>query len=79
MCCSPTSWLRIAPEITHGAAVVVFEGRPLGLVTEANCVSVDRFTRVRDIAVSDFVTAPTGTDPRKVFDLLEHAAIDGND
>src|ERR1700752_4999702 len=60
----------------HGAAVVVFEGRPIGLVTEANCVGVDRFTRVRDIAVSDFVTAPAGTDPRKVFDLLEHAPGD---
>jgi IMP dehydrogenase len=60
----------------HGAAVVVFEGRPIGLVAESNCMGVDRFTRVRDVAVNDFVTAPVGTDPRKVFDLLEHAAID---
>ncbi|OBA90348.1 inosine 5-monophosphate dehydrogenase [Mycobacteriaceae bacterium 1482268.1] len=60
----------------HGAAVVVFEGRPIGLVTEAGCVGVDRFTRVRDVAITDFVTAPVGTDPRKVFDLLEHAAVD---
>jgi IMP dehydrogenase len=60
----------------HGAAVVVSEGRPIGLVTEASCVGVDRFTRVRDVAVTDFVTAPVGTDPRKVFDLLEHAPID---
>ena len=60
----------------HGAAVVVFEGRPIGLVTEANCIGVDRFTRVRDVSISDFVTAPVGTDPRKVFDLLEHAAVD---
>lgn len=60
----------------HGAAVVAFEGRPIGLITEANCIGVDRFTRVRDIAVSDFVTAPVGTDPRKVYDLLEHAPID---
>jgi IMP dehydrogenase len=60
----------------HGAAVVVFEDRPLGLVTEAGCVGVDRFTRVRDVALTDFVTAPVGTDPRRVFDLLEHAPID---
>jgi IMP dehydrogenase len=60
----------------HGAAVVVSEGRPVGLVTEANCIGVDRFTRVRDVAISDFVTAPVGTDPRKVFDLLEHAPVD---
>ena len=60
----------------HGAAVVVFEGRPIGLVTEACCAGVDRFARVRDVAVTDFVTAPVGTDPRKVFDLLEHAPVD---
>ena len=60
----------------HGAAVVVFGGRPVGLVTDAVCAGVDRFTRVRDVLVSDFVTAPAGTDPRQVFDLLEHAPID---
>ncbi|MDY6997550.1 MAG: GuaB1 family IMP dehydrogenase-related protein [Actinomycetota bacterium] len=60
----------------HGAAVVVFEDRPIGLVTEASCAGVDRFTRVRDVATTDFVTAPVGTDPRKVFDLLEHAPVD---
>jgi IMP dehydrogenase len=60
----------------HGAAVVLSEGRPVGLVTEANCFGVDRFARVRDVAITDFVTAPVGTDPRKVFDLLEHASVD---
>jgi IMP dehydrogenase len=60
----------------HGAAVVVSDGRPVGLVTEAMCFGVDRFTRVRDVAVPDFVTAPVGTEPREVFDQLEHAPID---
>ena len=60
----------------HGAAVVVADGRPVGLVTEASCIGIDRFARVRDVAVSDFVTATVGTDPRKVFDLLEHDPID---
>ncbi len=60
----------------HGAAVVVFEGRPIGLVTEASCLGVDRFTRVRDVAITDFVSAPVGTDPRQVFDLLEQAPVD---
>jgi IMP dehydrogenase len=60
----------------HGVAVVVFEGRPMGLVTEQCCAGVDRFARVRDVAVTDFVTAPVDTDPRKVFDLLESAPID---
>jgi IMP dehydrogenase len=60
----------------HGVAVVVFEGRPIGVVRESSCVGVDRFTRVRDIAATDFVTAPAGTEPRKIFDLLENAPID---
>jgi len=59
----------------HGAAVVVFEGRPIALVTEANCVGVDRFTRVRDIAVSDFVTAPAGTDPRKEPGIIDFRSV----
>ncbi|KKC04653.1 GuaB1 family IMP dehydrogenase-related protein [Mycobacterium nebraskense] len=59
----------------HGVAVVVFEGRPMGLVSESCCLGVDRFTRVRDVAITDFVTPPVGTEPRKIFDLLEHAPI----
>jgi GMP reductase len=59
----------------HGVAVVAFEGRPIGVVSESSCLGVDRFTRVRDVAVSDFVIAPAGTEPRKIFDLLEHAPI----
>ncbi len=59
----------------HGVAVVVFEGRPIGVVSESSCLGVDRFTRVRDVAATDFVAAPVGTEPRKIFDLLEHAPI----
>ncbi|HEU0192463.1 MAG TPA: GuaB1 family IMP dehydrogenase-related protein [Mycobacterium sp.] len=59
----------------HGAAVVLSENRPVGLVTESVCAGVDRFTRVRDVTLPDFVSTPAGTEPRKVFDLLEHAPI----
>lgn len=60
----------------HGAAVVVDGGRPVGLVTAAATSGVDRFARVRDIATPDFVTAPVHTEPRRIFELLEHSAID---
>ena len=60
----------------HGAAVVIEENRPIGLVTEAATIGVDRFARVRDVAVTDFVTAPMHTDPRRVFELLDHAPVD---
>jgi len=63
----------------HGAAVVVDPelpgGRPIGLVTEAATTGVDRFARVRDIAVGEFVTAPLHSEPRRIFELLEHAPI----
>lgn len=63
----------------HGVAVVLDSdvpgGRPVGLVTEAATTGVDRFARVRDVATTDFITAPLGTDPRRVFELLEHAPI----
>ncbi len=60
----------------HGAAVVVEDRRPVGLVIASNTTGVDRFARVRDVALADFVTAPLHTDPRQVFELLEHAPID---
>ena len=60
----------------HGAAVVVSGDRPVGLVTAAATTGVDRFARVRDVATTDFVTAPMRSDPRTVFELLEHAPID---
>lgn len=68
--------LALIHKRAHGVAVVISEGRPVGLVTEKCCVGVDRFARVHDVAATEFVTAPVGTEPRKVFDLLESAPID---
>ncbi|MUL65050.1 inosine 5-monophosphate dehydrogenase [Mycobacterium sp. CBMA 234] len=68
--------LALLHKRAHGAAVVLEEGRPRGLVIEAGCAGVDRFARVRDVATTDFVIAPAGTEPRKVFDLLEHSPVD---
>lgn len=59
----------------HGAAVVIDDGRPVGLVTAASTVGVDRFARVRDVMTTDFVTAGLGTDSRRVFEMLVHAPI----
>lgn len=60
----------------HGAAVVVDSGnRPIGVVTEASTAGVDRFARVRDVALTDFRTAPLHTDPREVFELLERNPV----
>jgi len=68
--------LALIHKRAHGAAVLVADGHPIGLVTESRCAGVDRFTRVRDVAITDFASAPTGTDPRTVFDLLENTPVD---
>ena len=39
----------LIPKRAHGAAVVVVENRPIGLVTEAACVGVDRFVGAPDL------------------------------
>jgi len=38
---------------SHGAAVVVHDGRPVGVVTEADCNGVDRFTQVSEVMTPD--------------------------
>ncbi|MGW4364242.1 GuaB1 family IMP dehydrogenase-related protein [Nocardia takedensis] len=57
----------------HGAVIVVDQGRPVGVVTEAACADVDRFARLSDVAAADFVQAPVTTSPREIFALLEAA------
>ncbi|RAU99142.1 GuaB1 family IMP dehydrogenase-related protein [Mycolicibacter senuensis] len=72
---SVSAAMALIPKRAHGAAVVIVDGRPTGLVTKACCEGVDRFSRVRDVAMSDLLSVPIGTEPRKVFDLLEHAPV----
>ncbi|HQY33351.1 GuaB1 family IMP dehydrogenase-related protein [Actinotalea sp.] len=38
---------------SHGAAVVVRDGRPVGVVAEADCQGVDRFTQVSEVMTPD--------------------------
>lgn len=63
--------LALLPKRAHGAVVVVENDRPVGVVTEASCTDVDRFARLRSVALTDFVTAPDSASPREVFELLE--------
>ncbi|GCD19257.1 inosine 5-monophosphate dehydrogenase [Cellulomonas algicola] len=41
--------LTLIGKRSHGAAVVVQDGRPVGVLTEADCQGVDRFTQVEDV------------------------------
>ncbi len=63
--------LNLLPKRAHGAVVVVADRRPMGVVTEADCVGVDRFTQLHRVMASDLLTLPDGIDPRAAFDRLQ--------
>src|SRR5260370_18025975 len=62
--------LSLLPKRAHGAVVVVEDGRPVGVVTEADCMGVDRFTQLRQVMSADPFTLPAGTPPEQAFSLL---------
>jgi len=63
--------LNLLPKRAHGAVVVVDEmARPIGVVTEADCAGVDRFTQLHRVMSSELLTLPAGVDPRSAFDRL---------
>jgi IMP dehydrogenase len=62
--------LSLLPKRAHGAVVVVRDGRPVGVVTEADCQGVDRFTQLSQVMSADPLTLPAGTDPERAFGLL---------
>ena len=63
--------LSLIPKRAHRAAVVVEDGKPIGVVTEEDCFEVDRFAQVRDVMSPRMIAISTSTDPREAFDLLE--------
>jgi IMP dehydrogenase len=62
--------LSLLPKRAHGAVIVVEDGKPVGVVTEADCQGVDRFTQLRQVMSAKPVTIPAGTDPEHAFSLL---------
>lgn len=63
--------LSLIPKRAHRCAVVVEDGRPLGVVTLADCAEVDRFAQAKDVMRPAEVTIAAETDPRAAFDLLD--------
>ncbi|HEY1177872.1 MAG TPA: IMP dehydrogenase, partial [Phytomonospora sp.] len=59
--------LALLSKRAHGAVVVVEDGKPVGVVTEADCAGVDRFTQLRQIASRDLVTLAATTAPEDAF------------
>ncbi|MFE0628172.1 GuaB1 family IMP dehydrogenase-related protein [Streptomyces sp. NPDC058864] len=65
--------LALLPKRAHGAAVVVEDGRPVGIVTEHDLTGVDRFTQVSVVMSKDLLLLPADIDPREAFNRLEDA------
>src|SRR4051794_10301347 len=63
--------INLLPKRAHGAVIVVDEAnRPVGVVTEADCVGVDRFSQLHRVMSSDLLSLPDSIDPRHAFDRL---------
>jgi IMP dehydrogenase len=62
--------LALLPKRAHRAAVVTDGGRPVGVVTEADCTGVDRFSQVGDVMTTEMVTLTADVDARGAFDVL---------
>jgi IMP dehydrogenase len=63
--------LSLLPKRAHGGIVVIADGRPVGVVTEADCTGVDRFTQLRQVMSRDLLTLPADVDPERAFGLLQ--------
>ena len=63
--------LALLPKRAHRAAVVVDDDHPIGVITEADCTGVDRFTQVGQVMTTDMVTLPDTVDARSAFDALD--------
>lgn len=63
--------LNLLPKRAHNAVIVIDEAsRPVGVVTEADCMGVDRFSQLRDVMSTELLTVPAGTEPREAFGIL---------
>jgi IMP dehydrogenase len=65
--------LALLPKRAHGAVIVVSEGRPVGVVTEADCINADRFAQLHQVMTPDPLTLTDPVDPEKAFAVLDSA------
>lgn len=63
--------LNLLPKRAHNAVIVVDgKRRPVGVVTDVDCTSVDRFTQLREVMSNDLLTISAETDPKEAFGTL---------
>jgi IMP dehydrogenase len=62
--------LALLPKRATGAVIVVYQDKPVGVVTDADCVGVDRFAQLHQVMSSPVLTVPDTIDGRRAFELL---------
>ncbi|MFH8367135.1 GuaB1 family IMP dehydrogenase-related protein [Streptomyces sp. NPDC018031] len=65
--------LALLPKRSHGAGVVVQDGRPVGVVTESDLSGVDRFTQLTEVMSKELLLLDADIDPREAFGRLDAA------
>jgi IMP dehydrogenase len=68
--------LALIPKRSHGAVVVVDNGKPLGVMTEHDGAGVDRFAQVHEVMTTEVLTVPADQPPPAMFDALTERHVD---
>ena len=63
--------LDLITKRAHGVLVVLDNRKPIGVISQADLERVDRFTQLRQVMHTDFITLPESTAPREAFEALE--------
>lgn len=64
---------HLIPKRAHGAAIVVEDDAPVGIITRKDLRGVDNFDQVGDIMSTELVTLPDSVDARAAFGQLHEA------
>jgi len=62
--------LSLIHKRSHGAVVIVDEGRPVGIFTEHDAAGYDRFTQLKNVMKTEIISVDSGTDVPAIHDLL---------
>jgi len=65
----------LMPKRAHDAVVVVESGRPVGIVTDADCTAADRFAQLHQVMTPDPFVLAESMSPQDAFQALDAARL----
>ena len=68
--------LSLMTKRSHGAVVVVADGKPLGIVTSSDGAEIDRFAQVHEVMSGDMLTLSSGDDAQSMFNAMTEHHLD---